>query len=106
MNYYSYILHLAGYPAIFSIRPDIQQVKSGIQPDTGHKKKAGLSGRITSASLIYNKPTSILVIISCYDLLPVCFFFLAACRHRYSISGKPLFYVYIWVTNACKFICK
>jgi hypothetical protein len=45
MNYLSFSFQLAGYPAIFSIRPDIWQVKAGIQPDTGYKN-VGLSVRI------------------------------------------------------------
>jgi hypothetical protein len=40
---------LAGYPAIFSIRPDIRQVESGIHLDI---KKAKLSGMISGAFLL------------------------------------------------------
>jgi hypothetical protein len=36
MIFYYYILQLAGYPAIFSIRSDIRQVESGIRSDTGY----------------------------------------------------------------------
>jgi hypothetical protein len=40
MNSYGYLFNLAGYPALFSIRPDFWQVKSGtgIWPDNGYRK--------------------------------------------------------------------
>jgi hypothetical protein len=37
--------------SVSGILPNIPPVKSGILPDTGYKKKAGLSGRISGASL-------------------------------------------------------
>jgi hypothetical protein len=76
-NFYEFVrlsLHLAGYPAFFSIRyrylATYQQVKYGIRPDTGHKK-VRLSGLISGASTLNtNAP----------DIQP---------------AGNPIFF-YIW----------
>jgi hypothetical protein len=39
LNWYVYLFTLARYPAIFNIRPDIRQDKSGIRSVTGTQKR-------------------------------------------------------------------